>query len=92
MMWTPYVKYLIDSKDIMFTPNGLNIVNIPMPPHAGTIAMPWLEQVEASINMMRLHQLEESEGNPLGDYHIKFYKNDDPNPWVDTKANHAGDH
>lgn len=34
------VQDLIDSNTITFTPNGLNIMNNLMPPHAGTTMMP----------------------------------------------------
>lgn len=34
------VQNLINSKAIAFTPNVLDVLNTPMPPHEGTFAMP----------------------------------------------------
>lgn len=34
------VQDLIDSKDIMFTPNRMNIMYTHMPPHTGTTPVP----------------------------------------------------
>lgn len=76
----------------MFTPQGLNIMNIPMPPQEGTSATPWSVQVEDEVDLKSLRLWEEFAKDLLEDGHDIYCQPNNPSPRILNKADDAHSH